>query len=348
MAFIVIVSLSGCARNTVINTEIGREHQIVALIYITVVAVLLALAIYRTTQKKYAMLVANSSLKIRIINNAKKSELSTGLSEEYDNDAMIEALTSYPLPAQIGENTLLFAAEITGGYAIWQEDISGLNRLHNEIKESMQKLEAANAVLAEQAQVKRTIEEENARTYLMEQLETEITIHTIKLSAMIEQLDDVSDRSQATARITLLLCYIRRRCSLFFRERENDILPADELTGYFDELAEIAGYSGVRTILTSEIEGQLSVRHTTLLYDFFYNVAFWTTLYANPRLLAHLGTENGSVVLKLLPSEDAKLFQMERSLENAVILAGGTYSVKDLDDAIGLSLSFPIGGDGNV
>jgi hypothetical protein len=142
----------------------------------------------------------------------------------------------------------------------------------------------------------------------------------------------------------LLLSYVKRRCNLFFLEKESVALPADELTVYFDELAEIAGYAGVQTIVTSEIKGHLALRHATLLYDLFYNVTYWATWITTPRILVHLGFEEGGPVLRLLPSEDAHSFQMEAALEKAIELAGGTYVVKDLDDAVGLSLSFFEGG----
>ena len=319
----------------------------------TMVVGLFVLMLFETSMRsgmipvntKYAALFIHSPLNIQIIDGDGNPALSSTSAVQYERHKITDTLASYPLPVQTSENTLLFAAEITGGHAIWQEDVSGLNRLHNEIKESTRKLETANAVLAEEAKIRRAIEEENARTLLMEQLEAEITGHTLKLSATIEQFYSAEDQAKEAARIVLLLCYLKRRCNLFFREKEGDVLPADELTVYFDELAEIAGYSGVKTIVTSDIKGHILVRYVTLLYDFFYNAAYWATGFANPSILVHLGLEDGNTVLRLLPSENAGSFRMDKSLETAIASVGGTYAVKDLDDAVGMNLSFPGGGE---
>jgi len=163
---------------------------------------------------------------------------------------------------------------------------------------------------------------------------------------MIEQLESNVYKEKATSRVLLLLCYIKRRCNLFFREKEGDTLPADELTVYFDELAEMAGYSGVRIIVTCELKKDIPVRHATLYYDLFYNVIYWTTWSEKTYILAMLGSDNGSNVLRLLPSEDARSFRMGRELLKAIADADGVFVVKELDDdAVGLSLSFPERGE---
>ncbi len=137
---------------------------------------------------------------------------------------------------------------------------------------------------------------------------------------------------------------MKRRCNLFFRERETKALPADELTVYIDELAEMAKYSDVKILITSEIKNLISVRQATLFYDFFYAVADWASERKCPYILTHLRSEKGSATMRLLPSGDAWSFKMEGNLDAAITSAGGIFSVKDLDGAIGIRLTFPEGG----
>jgi len=297
---------------------------------------------------KYVALFTNSPLKLQIRNSAGMFILSSASVDKYDNDEVMRAVTSYPFPVLRDENTLLFAKQIIGGYALWQEDISSLNRLHKETEESVAKLKAANVILAKEEKIKRAAQEENAKTQLMAQLESEINGHTIKLSAMIEQIENVTDQPKAMARITLLLCYLKRRCNLLFSENEAGALQAGELTAHFEELAEIAGFSDVRAIITSGVKTRVPVRCATLLYDFFYNIIHWAARAGRQRILVHLGMENESIVLRIITSEDVRSFHMEKSLVNAIVSAGGTYEVKNLDDAFSISLIFPEGGEGNA
>ena len=292
---------------------------------------------------KYAMLFRNSSLGMRIIDGAGRTMWSSDSAVEYSEDELTQALESYPLPAQHGADTLIFSVGTTGGHVVWQEDITELNQLQNDLEESISRLDAANAVLAEEEKIRRAIDTESNATALMTQLEAEIASHTTKLATMIEQLEGMADQNKATARIALLLCYIKRRCNLFFRERETLLLPQDELMIYFDEMAEIAVYSNVNVIVKSILFNDLPVRRATLLYDFFYNIVYWASWLDGLNIPAYISAEAGRVVLRLLLSEDARSFQLERGLAQAIVSAEGVFEVKVLDDdaAVGLSLIFP-------
>jgi len=103
----------------------------------------------------------------------------------------------------------------------------------------------------------------------------------------------------------------------------------------------MAGYSDVRIIVKCDLKKEIPVRCATLYYDLFYNVIYWATWSGNAYILVMLGSDNGNIVLRLLPSEDARSFRMSRELKKAIDIADGTFSVKELDDdAVGLSLSF--------
>ena len=289
---------------------------------------------------KYRKLFTHSPLSMRIINDDMHTILCSASAVWYDYETFSEAICSYPGPAYEDANTLLFASPITGGFALWQEDITALARLQDEIEDSISKLTAANKLLAEEEKTKIAVQTEIEKTKLMEQLEGEISGHTIRLSTMIEQLEGNVNKEKATARVLLLLCYIKRRCNLFFREREGDTLPADEITVYFDELAEMAGYSDVRIIVTSELKKDIAVRYATLFYDLFYNIIYWASWSSKTYIIALLSFDNGNAVLRLLPSEDVRTFQMGQELQEAISNTGGKIDIKDLDDAVGLSLSF--------
>ena len=300
---------------------------------------------------RYTAFFDHSPLGIRITDSTGAVVLQSDAAANYayDGAAFASALASSPAPIHADDETLLFAAPITGGHVLWYEGISDLLRLHREMEESVRNLEVANIVLAEEEEIRRAIDAENVRTQLMTQLETEITSHTIRLSTMIEQLGMAMDKTKATARIMLLLCYLKRRSNLFFREREATVLPQNEWMMYFDELAEIAAYSQVQVTIGDGLAGSISVRFATLLYDFFYNVIYWATWLDGIRIIVSLSSEGGRIVLRLLPSEDAHSFRMERGLEAAIKAVGGVYEVKDLDDeAVGLTLSFPQGGESDV
>jgi len=286
---------------------------------------------------------------MRIIDDAKRPQtaLNSANAVWYDYDTFTRAFTAYPSPVRQSEDTLLYAVPIPGGYALWQEDIAIINRLHKETENSINKLRTANAILAEEGKTMQAMQEESEKTRLMASLGDEISGFTIRLQTMVEQLENTMDKKKATGRIILLLCYIKRRCNLFFREKESDFLPADELTMYLNELAEMAGYADIKIIFTNELYTPLSVRQATIFYDFYYNTLYWASWVDGIHIIAHFGIEGGHTVLRLLSSEDAENFRLSKTVISAAESVGGIYTVKDLDDGFGLSLSFPKGGAGN-
>jgi cytochrome c biogenesis protein CcdA len=298
---------------------------------------------------KYKALFAHSTLDMRIIGADGEVAVSSAADRQhyhvvhngqYDNDMLESALASYPQPIQPDENTFLFAARIVGGSALWQEDVSGLNRLQADIEESVRKLSAANSVLTEEENVKREVAGRNAKIQLIGQLENEIAEPLARMSVMSERLSNADDARKETARFTLLLCYIKRRCNLFFRELETERVPAGELTVYMEELAGIADYTGVKVIVTSETAAPLSARAATLFYDFLNHAIDWAADLNCTQMLVNVWDENKTVTMRILPSADAKQFKADDAFLASVDSAGGVFALKDLDDAVAISLAF--------
>ena len=245
---------------------------------------------------KYAALFTHSPLRMQITGADGNAGLSSALSTEYEKDTLIAAVAARPLPVQPDANTLLFAAKITGGNAFWQEDISKLNRLHAKTEESVKKLAAANAVLAEEEKIKRTVAEEREKIRLMAKLEDEIFAHMDKLSLMIERLDSAEDQMKEATCAALFLCYLKRRCNLLLREQETELLPSEEIKYYTviytDELAEIAAQSGAKIICTGEVKTTLTTRIATIFYDLYFQVIDWAVKHGWSGILLHWGAEN--------------------------------------------------------
>ena len=269
-----------------------------------------------------------------------------------DNNGNTVLASAAVLPKD-DENTLHLTAQIPGGTVLWQEDMTTLNLLHAEVEESVRKLAAANAMLAGEEKIKRAIAEEAEKTRLMTELETEISGHAVRLSSMVEQIGstvaqpkDATGQQKDTVILCLLLCYIKRLSALFFREREAGTLPVDVLAVYLNELAGIAVHADVKTILTSEIKKPISVRKAKLFYHFFYNAVDWAVNGRCPSIIAYLRMEGGGgISMRLLPSADARTFTTDTELSSAIASAGGFITLTDYDDAFGLCLSFPEGGE---
>ena len=294
---------------------------------------------------KYIDIFKRSPLRIQIIDKNRDLAIASAMAMPVDKLIIENAIASSPVPILQEDETLLFANQIPGGYVLWSEDVSKIYLLHKEIQQSTEKLKEANIILAEEEKIKRTVNEKVAKQQLMDQLENEIAANINKLSTMIEKLEDCENHGMETTRLALLLCYLKRRCNLFFKEKEMHSADNDELIMYIDELCEIAKYANVNIATINNLEGYLPIRYATLFYDFFYTIVDLAVQTYCPYIIADIGTEEEFIIMRLLPSQDIGELKTQSKLKDAIATAKGNMVMKNIDDSVGISISFPKGGE---
>lgn len=242
-------------------------------------------------------------------------------------------------------DTQLHAVPIHGGMAVWQEDLSQLNRLRREILAVQARLEAVNALLREEGDVKKRLLAAETNRTMFEQLDRDMERRITSLVHLIETLPEAERPENLTAYITLCLCHIKRRCNLFFLARQGEPLPGDELSMYLDELAELGRYAGLKTLIRCGEIGALEIRSAALCYDFAFETISLTLRESASPLMGYLEAENGRLVFRFLPGGDPGRWQFSWELKAAASALGGQIVCKDLDDAFGVCLTIPLGGE---
>ena len=253
----------------------------------------------------------------------------------------VRQLQSGVSPAVLDEDTLLYACQVHGGMAAWKTDTSALGRLNREIQVSVDRQRAANALLAEEERVQRQLILAGERNQMMTALENQVRQSISQLSTRIQALPQAEDRNREIATITLLLCYIKRRCNLFFLSQETRLALGDELLMYLVELAELSAYVGVQALVLGSIHGELNIDRATICYDFFFQALSWAMDTHCSTLLGQLSGDSKSLSFKLMPAKDPTGLAWTETLTSRVAAAGGALETRDLDDAWGLWLQFP-------
>lgn len=294
---------------------------------------------------KYDLLFSSSPLKMQILDFSGSVSLSSAGSVLIDEETKVSLLKNSAHPLLQKPDVLLFADNIPGGTVVWQENISEILKMQQEIRESILKLEAANKLLLTERENKYRLAAAEEKVRLMDMLWDEIKSHLERLQKMISTLEESTDKQKDIAKITLLLCYIKRRCNLFFKEQEGGELPLEELAVYIDELSEFAAYADVRVATVCTATGSVSPRRGTVLYDFFYHMLDACSS-RESTILERLVDKNDGVEMKLLPSFfDFDASFLEDALGKALDLVGGNITIKQLDETAGLSLFIPKGGE---
>ena len=190
---------------------------------------------------RYGPLFAAAPLNLQLLDEEGQTVLAANGASPIPKSVWRRLRADMSRPLLRDRDTLLHAAPIRGGMVVWQEDVSALNRVRQEIQTSSARLEAANTLLREESEAKRRLLAAEAKAELYDELEREIPRRVSVLARLIQSLPQAEDHQRQTAYITLCLCHIKRRYNLFFLTRQGEPVLGDELGIYLDELAELAG-----------------------------------------------------------------------------------------------------------
>ena len=294
---------------------------------------------------QYQHLFTSAPISLTLLDEDGRTVLSSPGTRPISRSVWKRLCTDIQQPLLRDRDTQLHAVPIRGGMAVWQEDLSQINRLRREIQDVQTRLEAANALLREEGEVKKRLLAAEANRALFEQLDRDMEYRIASLAHLIEALPEAEHPGNLTAYITLCLCHIKCRCNLFFLARQGEPLPGDELDMYLDELAELGRYGGLKTLLRCGQIGALEIRSAALCYDFAFETISWALREEASPLMGYLETEGSQLAFRFLPGGDPGRWQFSRELTDAVAALGGQIVCKDLDDAFGICLTIPLGGE---
>ena len=272
---------------------------------------------------QYQRLFASAPINLTLLDEHGRTVLSSRGARPVPHSLWKRLRMDMEQPLLRDSNTQLHAVPVRSGMAVWQEDLSQLNRLRQESQDVQARLEAANALLREEEEVKKRMLTAETSRALFEQLDRDMEHRIASLARLIEALPETEHPRDLIAYITLCLCHIKRRCNLFFLARQGAPLLEDELSVYLDELAELARYAGLQTLIRCGQKGTLEIRSAALCYDFAFETISWALKEAASPLMGYLELEGAQLVFRFLPGGDPGQWHFSEELTEAVSALGG-------------------------
>ena len=294
---------------------------------------------------QYQRLFASAPIHLTLLDEKGRTVMSSGGVRPISQSVWKRLLMDMDQPLLRDDHTQFHAVSIHGGMAVWQEDFSKLKQLREEIRDVQNRLEAANALLREESEIKKRLLTAETNRALFEQLDRDIECRIASLTRLIEILPKVERSRNPTAYITLCLCHIKRRCNLFFLAHQGEVFLGDELSMYLDELAELACYGETQTLIRCGKNGEFGIRCAALCYDFAFETISWAMQEDASPVMGYLITEGNQLVFRFLPGGNPERWKYSEELTAAVSALGGQITCKDLDDSVGVCMTMPLGGE---
>lgn len=219
------------------------------------------------TNKGYVKLFQAFPIRAQITDSKGKTVYASGSAIELT----VEQFDA-PDGARIGAHTVLHKMELPGGFGFWQDDLTELDRLNEE-------LEGAKEALSQEAELIRLqneLAEKQAKIEQRTALYDTIAKHTQRQSRAISRLaeaarasSDAAVRETCCRQITLFGAFIKRYANLMLLSDKCQTIEAGELAVSFSEVLRYLNFSGIPAELINTSDGEISVKAALAVFETF-------------------------------------------------------------------------------
>ena len=149
--------------------------------------------------------------------------------------------------SRIGDHVVLYKMPIPGGYGFWQDDMTTIDRLNEELEEAKEGLreEAEMTRLQNELKEKKTIIEQRNRVYDAIASRTQRQSQAISFLAKTARgTTEPAVKEECRRHITLYAAYIKRYANLTLLAEESDVVESGELGLSISEVLRYLNYCG--------------------------------------------------------------------------------------------------------
>ena len=177
-----------------------------------------------------------------------------------------------PDRSRIDEHTLLHKMKIPGGYGFWQDDMTELDRLNEELAQAKEALsqEAELIRLRGELKEKQTVIEQ--RTQVYDTIAKRTQRQSLAISRLAQEArmsSDIALKDEYRKRITLLGAYIKRYANLTLLSQDNDSIEVGELGLSVSEVLRYLNNCGIPCEFVNHADCTVSAKAAIAVFDAF-------------------------------------------------------------------------------
>jgi hypothetical protein len=164
------------------------------------------------------------------------------------------------------------SSKIRGGHALWQENLSELLDILDELQELRTELEGANAVSMQNYRMDKKIRTLAEKNRLHDELHRQ-TAHQINLLndwlARFMEVKEPNQKRELLRRIVVVGAYLKRRNNLILVNEQDGFIKAEELNLSIQEMMKNLQLAGIHCAGSVDFEGDLPTEVAMQMFDFY-------------------------------------------------------------------------------
>lgn len=156
-------------------------------------------------------------------------------------------------------NSQLRSAPINGGWVIWEDDITRLNDLQQQLQDAQEQLGEENILLQAELDLKEQRAKTEEKNRLYDRIAEEVKPQLIKTDLLLQRISEEPENKESLlAKVCVLGSYIKRRGNLMLLGEDADQIPAKELEYCIRESLENLRLGNTFTSLNAHCEGAVA------------------------------------------------------------------------------------------
>ena len=216
------------------------------------------------SNNNYIEVLSTSTIAAKILDNDYNKKIVSATAADFSIE-QIKAAEKEKL--KIG-NHLINTRPIVGGYVVWQEDITEINEVLENLQDTKAQLGEEYDLLQAELSVKERRVKADEQNKLYDEIAKEVSSQLKLLSKMLNEAEaNESRREELVAKICVIGSYIKRRGNLLLLGERNSFVNSQELEFSLRETLENLKLVGVYTALNSKCEGDIRLKYIISAYD---------------------------------------------------------------------------------
>ncbi len=167
------------------------------------------------------------------------------------------------------------SAPISGGYAVWQDNVRPLTELRARLSENKAKIKDNKEKLQEAYLIQKKLNELTEKNRIYDELETKYGKQIARIGQLLKQCEgaEPAETQNLLKRILLLGTYIKRGANLYFLSLEYKFLPQQELRLTVDEAVRVITVCGTECSVVYHTTKPMLSSEVARLFDLLKIVA---------------------------------------------------------------------------
>ena len=230
------------------------------------------------------------------------------------------------------DNTILHTKPIKAGFVVWQDDVTEINKLTEQLQEVQKQLGRKNALLQAELKLKEQQAQLEEKNHLYNRITKEVSPQIEKIEALLEQTKNSQLAENALVKMCVIGSYVKRRSNLLLLGEENPIVQAREIEYCIRESLDNLQLASVSVLLNAKCESNIPLSCLLAAYDFYESLVemLFDQITA---MMVRITCKDGTLKMNL---QIGCANSIEKSVLDAICVHSGkfTYTVQEEDIVI--------------